>query len=193
MFKVADDRTSQPSLFTAPLLVDEAARGLFGNAESISLCYQVHGRASRFFSLVSDACVSVNAKYDRQRNHISETLLSQVGILGIDDNQTCVRVQVDAASCQVRLNGVPISNNYQRNGLSVTQLADGVRVVLPNCEFRDVVIRVRCGRLPANGQEQLELYLSRMLNFRATSHGLIGILLFTLPLCVPCVFFLFYP
>jgi hypothetical protein len=174
VFKVTDDKLSQSTVLTAPLLITEESRELFDGADSIPLCYQVHGRPTRYFSLLSDACVSLNAKYDRQRGHISETVITQVGILGIDENQTCIHIEVNAVGCQVKVDNESLNGNYRQNGVIVSKVSYGVRIILPNCEFRDVGITVRCSRLPSNGQERLELSLSRMLNFRSTSHGLIG-------------------
>ena len=174
VFKVTDDVLSQSTVLTAPLLITEESRELFGGVDSIPLCYQVHGRPRRFFSLISDACVSLNAKYDRQRNQISETVITQVGILGIDENQTCIHIEVNAVGCQVKVGNMTLDGNYWQSGISVSRASYGARIILPNCEFRDVGITVRCSRIPSNEQEHLELSLSRTLNFRSTSHGLIG-------------------
>ena len=160
-------------MLTVPLLLDEEVQREFGR-NNISLCYQVHGRPGKYFSLISDACVSVNARYQRQTNSPSAMYISDVGIIGIDDNDTCVNVELNANGCAVKVNNESIENIYELNGLTVTKLTDGVRLSLPNCEFRDIVITVMCSPLPTTGQPRLELFLSRMLNFRATSHGLLG-------------------
>ena len=172
-FKRTDDKLTQSTVLTAPLLLDEEVQGEFGG-DSISLCYQVHGRPEEFFSLISDACVSVNVRYQRQTASLSETYISDVGIISVDDNDTCVRVEVNSNDCAVTVNNEVLQTIYDVSGLTVTKLTDGVRLSLPNCEFRDVIITVMCSPLPTTGQSRMELFLSRMLNFRATSHGLLG-------------------
>ena len=158
---------------TVPLLIDEEVQDEFGR-NNISLCYQVHGRPGKFFSLISDACVSVNVRYQRQTGSPSAMHISDVGIIGIDDNDTCVSVELNANGCALKVNNETILTNYEVNGLNVTKLTDGARISLPNCEFRDIFITALCKPLTTTGQPSLELSLSRMLNFRATSHGLLG-------------------
>ena len=172
-YKRVDDKLTQSNVLTAPLLLDEEVQGDFGR-NSISLCYQVHGHPETFFSLVSDACVSVNVHYQVQSAAPAETYISDVGIIGVDDNDTCVKVEVNASDCAVKVNSEVLQASYDLNGLAVTKLSNGVRMSLPNCELRQVLITVMCSPLYYSGQMNLELFLSRMLNFQATSHGLLG-------------------
>lgn len=172
-FKRTDDKLTESTVLTAPLLLDEEIQNELGR-NNISLCYQVHGRPRKFFSLISDACVSVNVRYRRQTGSPSAMYVSDVGIIGIDDNDTCVRVELNANGCTAKVNDEILLTSYELNGLSVTKLTDGVRMSLPNCEFRDIIITALCRPLTTTAQTSLELSLSRMLNFRATSHGLLG-------------------
>ena len=172
-FKRTDDKLTESTVLTAPLLLDEEIQNELGR-NNISLCYQVHGRPRKFFSLISDACVSVNVRYWRQTGSPSAMYVSDVGIIGIDDNDTCVRVELNANGCTAKVNDEILLTTYELNGLTVTKLTDGVRMLLPNCEFRDIIITAMCRPLFTTGQTSLELSLSRMLNFRATSHGLLG-------------------
>lgn len=168
-----DDKLTQSNVLTAPLLLEEAVQGDFGR-NNISLCYQVHGNPGTFFSLISDVCVSVNVHYQMQSASPAETYISDVGIIGVDDSDTCVRVEVSASDCEVKVNNEITQANYDLNGLTVTRITDGVQLSLPNCELRDIIITVMCSPLYYSKQQKLELFLSRMLNFQATSHGLLG-------------------
>ena len=173
MFVRTSDKLSQTTVLTAPLLLDDLSSETLG-MKKMPLCYQVQGKSGKTFALVSDICLAINVEYKRQRGSTMRTLINRVGIIGIDDNSSCINLEVSASSCTVKLGGQPLMNNYNESGLVITLLSNGVTVHLPNCEFRSAEITVICNRFRYTNQEKLELILSRMFNFQPTSHGLLG-------------------
>ena len=175
LYKTTKDLVSSSwsSALTVSLLLQDNSTQQSGPS-SISLCYEFYGRPGEVFALLSDACISVNAKYDDQNGPATDRTISSIGIIGIDTNSDCVHIEVNAVGCQVKVNNVSLYSSIQSNGISVMPTVDGLMVALPNCEFRDIEIAVKCGQSPVTGKERLQLTFTRMLNFQATSHGLIG-------------------
>jgi hypothetical protein len=167
---------SDPISISSPIINENSQTDNAQNElKSISLCYEFYGEFGKTFALASDACVSVNAKYMEHENLVTDDrVIRSIGITGVDHSGACVYIEVNAVGCQVNLNNASLTSAYQSNGVSVKKTEDGLTVVLPNCEFRDVGITVKCGLSPLNRKERLELSFTRMLNFQATSHGLIG-------------------
>ena len=166
--------SSWSSALTASLLLEDNSSTQQSGPSSISLCYEFYGRPGEVFALLSDACISVNAKYDDQNGPAADRTISSIGIIGIDTNSDCVHIEVNTVGCRVKINNVSLYSSIQRNGISVMPTVDGLKVALPNCEFKDIEIAVKCGQSPVTGKERLQLTFTRMLNFQATSHGLIG-------------------
>ena len=147
-----------------------------------NLCYEIHGAADRVFSLVSDSCVAVNALYAPMNNPEEGNIIRQVGIVAVDSNNACHNVTVTLANGQCSAsrssnNGVVMNypNSFEDtfNGVSIRQRTlNRVRVSVPNCERVPLVMWVTCENV--TGQEMIRFDISRGINLRPSSHGLLG-------------------
>ena len=148
--------------------------------EVTSLCYEVHGRSDAYFSLVSDECIVVNALY-AARGDLN--VVSEIGIRAVTKNEnSCISIKVsqvgDACATSLMLNGsnvVPMSVGevFSDGGIQVRQLNQyRVRVAVPNCEQVDLVMWATCEVV--DGVEMMRFNISRGVNLRSTSHGLLG-------------------
>ena len=152
------------------------------------LCYEVHGESDKFFNLISDNCVSVNAHYARSginNPNITLNVIDAVGIRAVSNNGSCVNIGVDLEGCTASINGVDLAGMYRENGIVVRKYSSRVRITVPNCEDTDLVMWVFCtgGRTedPYTWEyfsfNFLRFVVMRGINLREESHGLLGKLL----------------
>ena len=95
-------------LYTVPLRTMNTSNII----EGTPLCYEVHGRADRYFNLVSDDCTSVNAHYVAAVRPRAGNVIDQIGIVTSDCSNRCQRIQVDVTTggqCQTQIDRVDIS------------------------------------------------------------------------------------
>lgn len=154
-------------LYTVPLLI---------NDEEERLCYEIHGEAGLSFNLISDNCISAAAAYNSARlNSTGEVLniISQVGVRAVDTSDACVDITVDYGTCQVRVGDV-MMERYDQSGVSVRTMQGNraVRISVPNCAEKRLVMRVICETI--EGIEMLKFVVTRGINLRESSHGLVG-------------------
>ena len=134
----------------------------------------------RYFNLISDSCVSVNAHYVERIRQItvngvteSETLniINQIGVRAVDNMGNCINIAVNVVGCAASVNGVSRSS-YQQAGVRMRRFSNHVRIVVPNCADTNLVMRVFCQNI--SGIEMIKFVVSRGLNIREVAHGLIG-------------------
>ena len=167
---------------TVPILTEEEV--LPGDVIT-SLCYEVHGQADYVFNLVSDTCVTVNAHYAKApiaSSNIDLNVVDAIGVRAVSNNGTCENIRVGLQGCQATVNDVDVNGMYRRDGISVREYANRVRIVVPNCADTDLVMWVFC----MNGQTEdpvtweffdfdfIRFVVRRGLNLAEESHGLIG-------------------
>ena len=167
---------------TVPILTDPAIKE--GDVIA-SLCYEVHGEASKFFNLVSDSCVSINSHYSRALNNpnIDLNIVDAIGVQAVSNNGTCVNIYVGLEGCDVTVNGAAITDRiYRSNGITIRVYPNRVRISVPNCADQDLVMWVFC---TCGGTEDpvtweyfsfkfIRFVVMRGLNLAEQSHGLIG-------------------
>ena len=156
--------------------------------DTSTLCYEVHGEADKFFNLISDNCVSVNAHYAKagiNNPNITLNVIDAVGIRAVSSFGSCVNIRVGLEGCTASIDGVDLSGMYRENGIAVRNYSSRVRITVPNCEDTDLVMWIFCTR---GGTEDpytweyfsfnfLRFVVMRGLNLREESHGLLGNLL----------------
>lgn len=77
----------------------------------ISLCYVVRGEADKFFNLVSDSCITVNAHYCKAliaSPDIDLNVVDAIGVRAVSNSGTCVNIRVGLQGCNVTVNGATI-------------------------------------------------------------------------------------
>ena len=141
------------------------------------LCFEVHGARDRIFNLISDRCTSVNALFTAMPPPLSGNIINTVGITTVDYRGTCVEIEVSLETqCIPVIRGadgiVSSSSRYSLDGVSVRRHRQGVRVAVPNCENTPLVLWILCKE--NRNISMVKFVISRGVNLRPTSHGLLG-------------------
>lgn len=169
-------------LFSVPL--NNAIQGLDLNlnGQIPSLCFEIHGEENQYFNLVSDNCVSVNARYVRLNQYLN--IIDRIGVRAIDEAQRCRNIAVDLDTCLPTVDGVQLSSNFRENGVFVRLYRTHVRVSVPNCNGTShLVMNVFCQKnltfLDPYTEEKSEVdmirfVITRGINLNENSHGLLG-------------------
>lgn len=167
---LTNDSLVEEPLFTVPLNAN------ISSLQDISLCYEVYGSTGSVFNLISDRCVTVNALYASMDNVERGNIISSIGILAVDTLGRCVGVTVSLDNqCMPILRVGSIEqqvSSYSSHGVIIYRRHQRVRVSVPNCENVQLVMWITCGMM--GSQQHLSLRVTRGLNLRPTSHGLIG-------------------
>ena len=142
-----------------------------------TLCYEVRGRANQAFNLVSDLCVNVNAYYAPMDEAELGNIMSEIGVRAATENNQCYNIRVNRDQCQAFVQGpdseeILLEENMITEGLSVRLYNDRVRISAPNCRQVTLVMWIICES--RGGQDMLKFVVSRGVNLRPTSHGLLG-------------------
>ena len=148
-----------------------------GNTLPPALCFEIHGSVNQTFNLVSDRCTSVNALYVAMDIPDNGNIISAVGVRAIDKLGDCIDVSVSLQNdCvpSVRFGNSTLQSveRYSSNGVSVSLRRGRVRVSVPNCENVQLVMWVICRAV--SEQRLIEFEITRGVNLRPTSHGLLG-------------------
>lgn len=104
-------------------------------------------------------------------------VVNTVGIKAVDYRGNCVEIEVSLrAECWPVVYGsdrrVIAMSRYNSHGVSVRKHQQGVRVAVPNCENVPLVLWVLCNKI--QNQSMLKFVVSRGVNLRPTSHGILG-------------------
>ena len=164
---IRNDTIDGEPLYTVPVYTTEGVRE--------NLCFQVYGRSNKTFNLVSDTCVNVNAYYTPLVN-AKGNVISQVSVRAVDDTGRCLDIHVMAEGCRAFVDSIEITDRFVGSGVSVKTLPKRVRIAAHNCENVMLVMWALC-ETRADGQDTIQFVISRGLNLRQTSHGLLGELL----------------
>ena len=106
------------------------------------MCYEVHGYAGKYFNLVSDRCLSVNAWFTQLPNNNRINRMSEIGLLAMNDNNECLEIKIDVNNCTGTLGGTEITSNYNSNGVTIRSYVRRWRVSVPNCHPMQAVMYV---------------------------------------------------
>ena len=170
-------------LLSVPLNINTmAGLDLNLNGKRPSLCFEIHGEENQYFNLVSDDCVSVNARYARLDQYFN--IIDQIGIRAVDDAQKCRNIRVDLDTCLPTVDGVQLRSHFRESGVSVRIYRSHVRVSVPNCNGTShLVMNVICQRnltlldpftYEPSKVDMIKFVITRGLNLNENSHGLLG-------------------
>ena len=165
-----NDTVRGDPLFTIPLpslyVEDNDLKGA-------SLCFEYHGESGNYYNLISDQCVSINALFSAGVNDSSLNVITEMGIRTEGANGACHNITVRRAGCSAAFDGVPLVGMVNRDNVMVGMRRNYIRVSLPNCEKdKRLVVWMFCNK--RNGEDMLEMVVSRGDGLQPTSHGLIG-------------------
>ena len=138
--------------------------------EGLSLCYQVHGEAGRYFNLISDTCVSVNAYYTTLPTNTRRNRISKIGVRASSGGpEGCVEVEVDMELCVGRVGGREVNRSVVISGVRVNRVrSDMWKVAVPNCQQPEIIMWVTCM------SDTLRFDVSRGSHLQSSAHGLLG-------------------
>ena len=176
----ANDTVIGDPLYTVPIQISEELINQNPNLTGISLCYEVHGKASSYFNLVSDKCTSVNAFYTSLSNPLAGNIIGGIGVNAVDQNGVCHKIEARLDGCSAFVDGdaLSIGETYSKAGITVTRRRNRTRIAIPNCGNVDLVLWYIC----QNVQRQMmsRFVIARGINLQSTSHGIVG----RLELCI---------
>ena len=101
-------------------------------------------------------------------------VISTIGVKAVDNKGRCIDIVVSLSEqCILLVESQPLMY-YNKYGISVVKHNSQRKVSLsvPNCENEQLVMWILCKTIA--GQEMIDFEISRGLNLRPTSHGLIG-------------------
>ena len=134
------------------------------------MCYEVHGYAGKYFNLVSDTCLSVNAWFTQLPSNEKINRMSEIGILAKNTANDCVEIKIDVNGCTGSLVGLGnLTSTYQENGVNIRSYPRRWRVSVPNCGSMQTVMWIFC-----DNTDMLRFHIARGFNLAPTSHGLLG-------------------
>ena len=134
------------------------------------MCYEVHGYSGKYFNLVSDSCLSVNAWFTQLPTNEKINRMSEIGVLARNNDDECVRIKVDVNNCTGTLVGSgEITSTYQNKGIDIKSYGRRWRVSVPNCNSSQAVMWVFC-----DDSDMLRFHIARGNNLAPSSHGLLG-------------------
>ena len=178
--RTVNDTVISGGLMTVPINVPD-----FGS--DLHLCYQIQGKPDQYFNFVSDECVSVNAHYARVPGAGFSIVMDSISIVAVDNGGNCHRINIDAAGCSVTFD----RKAQEENGICVHSYTSRVRISVSNCDDSTLVMWVFCQNESfynpfTNSQTEpiniIKLEITRGLNLKESSHGLLGKLLHLLSL-----------
>lgn len=156
-----------------------------GQNDPINLCFEIHGQDNAILNLVSDTCVSVNARYARVRPTEIINIVDRIYVRATDSDGVCRNIEVSLNQCSAFVDNVSV-NDFSFAGISVRRFRNRVRIMVPNCADIDLVMWVSCINTTfwsRTSTEELEVTfvasnirftIARGLDLAERSHGLIG-------------------
>ena len=134
------------------------------------MCYEVRGSANQHYNLISDSCVSVNALYAPMNQPELGNIMQEIGVRSAHE-APCLNIRVIREGCRAFVSGMEV-NSTSMQGVTVRRYSNRVRISALNCDQATLVMWVQC--VTRGEQDMLHFVVSRGVNLRPTSHGLLG-------------------
>ena len=150
--------------------------------ESTSFCYEVHGTSDRFFNLISDGCISVNALYKRGVLDPELNFMTKYGIAADGISGQCHTLEFDVDGCKAFVDGFLVTGSSMTDGIHVRKLRNEYKYIVsvPNCgTTRRLMMWILCSNTTRGNHIQIRdnaLYFRVLYadGLRPFSHGLLG-------------------
>ena len=179
------DRVGDDMVFSVVLDISPVEVGV--TEQTVALCYQVHGEDGKFYNLVSDECVSVNAHVTRPFPEINSHVIDEISVRATGTNGSCYDILVSRENCSVSVNreSIPINTYFKEGNVSlhndrrIARLPNVIRISVPNCGRALVdTISIKCTEYAIRDApaptEVLEFTATRGLSPIEAAHGLVG-------------------
>ena len=170
-FAEMDGSVAGDPLFIVPLTLSRSILEAMG-APKVGLCFEVHGTEHGIFNLVSDLCVSVNARFSLASDPTVGNIMSHIGVTAFDNDGKCRQIYSDLYTKEVAVDGRKVVYSHFEGGISVTRHENVVRVAVPNCKQAAVVFYITF--LEVDGVEMMKFVIAKGESLSTTSHGLLG-------------------
>ena len=165
-----------------------------------SLCFEIHGEANEYFNLVTDDCVTVNARYNAL--NVYWNVINRIGVKAVDDEGKCREISVDLEGCAAAVDNVALTSSYSSAGIFVRPYRRHVRVSVPNCNGSShLAMYVFCQQNltvwdPFTDEpfqaSMIKYVIAHGINLNENSHGLIGKFVLPLLCSVMCMCIMIY-
>lgn len=169
------------------VVLDVSPHELGVTSETVSVCYQVHGDDDKFYNLLSDSCISVNAHVTRPVPTVDVHVMDAIGIYATGSNGSCFGIAIKRENCGVYVNRqfIPVNTRFEEediivyNDKRIARNPTVVHVTVPNCGKPTVhSIHITCDHYNIRGSptptEVLEFKIVRGVSPFQSVHGLIG-------------------
>ena len=179
------DRVGDDMVFSVVLDISPVEVGV--TEQTVALCYQVHGEDGKFYNLVSDECVSVNAHVTRPFPEINSHVIDEISVRATGTNGSCYDILVSRENCSVSVNreSIPINTYFEEENVSlhndrlIARRPNVIRISVPNCGRALVdTISIKCTEYTIRDApaptEVLEFTATRGLSPIEAAHGLVG-------------------
>ena len=199
---MVEDRVGDNMVMSVALQLRPIELGI--SAQTVSLCYQVHGEDGKLYNLISDDCISVNAHITKPISGDDFHVMNKIGIRAIGINGTCSDITIERKNCAVSVNRHPLSINtyFEKDGVKVfhnkliAREPNVIHISVPNCGRTLVdVINITCTEYTMRNSltptEVLELTTTRGLYPIVAAEGLLGMQDLTFDAFITLILFLF--
>lgn len=152
------------------------------------ICYEIYGETGKYFNLLSDKCVTVNAHYidsgligdsGRPMHYID-----QISVITVDNMGNCVTIVVETehlqGKCIATVNGAELSldnkKQFEKNGVSVVFSSYHTAISAPNCASSNVLMLMFCKKIEGGVTNKtfVEFEVQAGMAIRPSAHGLVG-------------------
>lgn len=167
-----------PSKFSKDVVSDGALLTVRINTQSdsfssddLSLCFEILGQNDKYFNLISDSCLSVNAHYSQSDQTPQINIIDEIAILLTNYIGEKVNISVNK-QCNVQIGDRSIEQNVNHNGVVVYhQSSSFVSIFSGNqyCGKEGVLMTINCESDDNQGL-QFNVFHGR----NGTAHGLLG-------------------
>ena len=135
------------------------------------LCYEIHGEAGKYFNLISDTCISVNALFSNMPFDPRLNRISEIGIYTSGTMDNCAKIKITLEGCSGYVDGLRISSIYRQSGIDMRFYLNRWRISVPMCfPTESLIMWIFCEQEP----DMLQLHIARGNYLTPDSHGLLG-------------------
>ena len=159
------------ALLTVPIKVQSTAAR--SPRFSTSLCYEVHGEEDKYFNLISDSCLSVNAHYSGSDPTKPLNSIDEIAAVATNNEGENLNITVDR-HCNFRVNDDTDLRYFNDSGVMGVATGSSVAISTDNayCGGRFIVMAMECG-VDELGVLKFRVYRSLEIG-DSTPHGLVG-------------------
>lgn len=139
--------------------------------DDLSLCFEIHGQNDKYFNLISDSCLSVNAHYSQSNQDPQINIIDEIAILLTDYVGEKVNISVKK-ECNVQIGDTSIEENVNHNGVEIFHQSSSLVSIFSGnhyCGKEGVLMTISC---ESGDNEGLQVSVFHGLN--DTAHGLLG-------------------